>query len=103
MKLIQLGFTVSDDKGTIRGTWQFNFQFDLESDASEPEAINILQKAGIDFTKLSDEGIYTSQFAKHFGMMGLAANRDLMWLAFNSKYDFAYLLNLFVPLPETVD
>jgi hypothetical protein len=103
MKLIQLGITVSDDKGHIKGTWQFNFNFDLESDASEPEAINILQKAGINFNKLTIDGILTTTFAKHFGMIGLAANTQVTWLAFNSKYDFAYLLSLFAPLPETVD
>jgi len=29
MKLIQLGITVADTKGNIKGTWQFNFNFDL--------------------------------------------------------------------------
>ena len=57
MKLIQLGITLSDHKGSIKGTWQFNFNFNLKIDKSEPEAINILKRAGIDFERLSDEGI----------------------------------------------
>lgn len=103
MKLIQLGITVSDKNGAIKGTWQFNFNFDLASDASESDAIKVLEKAGIDFDRLSAEGIHTSTFAKHFAMMGLSANLQVTWIAFNAKYDFAYLLSLFISLPETVE
>ena len=39
MKMIQLGITVSDQHGLIKGTWQFNFKFDLASDPSESVAI----------------------------------------------------------------
>jgi hypothetical protein len=60
----------------------------------------MLTEAGVNFARLVDEGIDSRIFARHFSMMGLASNPQLTWLAFNSKYDFAYLLNLFAPLPE---
>lgn len=92
---------MSDDKGIIKGTWQFNFNFDLSTDQQETNAIVMLKDAGIDFEKLATHGIYAVQFAKHASMLGLASNSQLTWLAFNSKYDFAYLLSLFVAMPDT--
>lgn len=50
---------------------------------------------------LNMNGIIPTVFGKHFSMLSFAANTNLTWLAFNSKYDFGYLLSLFVPLPDT--
>lgn len=104
MKIIQLGITLSNTNGQtpLEPTWQFNFAFSLENDRHQPEAISLLKEAGIDFARLGSEGIHPLQFLRHFSMSGLCSNGRLTWLAFNSKFDFAYLLSLFCrPLPST--
>jgi hypothetical protein len=50
-----------------------------------------------------EDGINISTFAEHFKQTGFAANTNLTWIAFNSKYDFAYLLSLFNQLPPTME
>ena len=103
MKLIQLGITLSNTNGCSPSnpTWQFNFHFQKDTDRSEPEAIKLLTEAGINFDQLATDGIDPKCFARHFSMSGLGSNKKLTWLAFNSKFDFAYLLNIFMPLPNT--
>lgn len=63
--------------------------------------MELLTKAGINFEKLATDGIHIEDFAHEFFKIGLVESPEITWLAFNSKYDFAYLLNLFRPLPQT--
>ena len=63
--------------------------------------MDLLSKAGINFDELAINGIPPEQFSHEFNKIGLVENSDITWLAFNSKYDFAYLLNLFRPLPDS--
>lgn len=55
----------------------------------------MLENAGINFEQLKTQGIPYLLFATRFRELGFAGNHDLTWLAFNSKYDFAYLLAIF--------
>ncbi len=61
----------------------------------------MLVNAGINFEQLKTQGIPYESFTARFKEMGFAVNSRLTWLAFNSKYDFAYLLAMFGPLPST--
>jgi CCR4-NOT transcription complex subunit 7/8 len=66
LKLIQLGVTISDkqtekDEGFVK-TWQFNFKFDKENDPYQPEAMEVLDEAGLDFAKHKVDGISHEDF-----------------------------------------
>ncbi|CAK7350532.1 unnamed protein product [Dovyalis caffra] len=103
LKLIQLGITLSDERGTIFGTWEFNFCFDLGEDLYVLESVEFLKKNGLDFDKHARDGIHMSGFAKIFTAV-LAKHRDLFWVTFHGLYDLAYALGLITmaPLPNSV-
>ena len=63
--------------------------------------MELLMNAGIDFEKLATSGISIEEFSQEFLKIGLVESLDITWLAFNSKFDFAYLLSLFRALPLT--
>lgn len=64
--------------------------------------MELLEKAGINFEKLLSDGIASEVFSQVFRNIGLIENPQITWLAFNSKYDFAYLLNLFRPVSDSI-
>jgi CCR4-NOT transcription complex subunit 7/8 len=97
LKIIQLGITLSDKNGNLPkdvSTWQFNFKFDVDNDNCTPEAINLLESAGIDFNKFLQKGICPQQFAEHFISSGIVLNDNVNWITFHGIYDLAYLLKL---------
>ncbi|CAG9327712.1 unnamed protein product [Blepharisma stoltei] len=108
LKLIQVGITLSDGQGNFPSgicTWQFNFDFDLSSDAYSEDSIQLLRQSGIDFDKHATDGISHFEFAEFFTVSGLCLNEDISYLTFHSGYDFAYLLKTVTnqKLPETQD
>ena len=99
LKLIQLGITITNEKGEppkniSYNTWQFNFHFDLEQDVYNEESVNLLKNSGIDFEKLKKNGIKQKIFAEHLMTSGLVLNPDIYWISYHGSYDFAYLLKL---------
>jgi CCR4-NOT transcription complex subunit 7/8 len=75
-------------------TWQFNFKFDLENDNSTPEAINLLETAGINFRKFFQKGICPMNFAESLISSGIVLNENVNWITFHGIYDLAYLLKV---------
>ena len=106
LKLIQLGITLSNDKGEYPKpfhTWQFNFQFDITKDKSSQSSMSLLITSGINFNKLKTNGINHKEFFKQFKKSGLVLNPRIHWISFHGSYDFAYLLSNLCggSLPET--
>ena len=108
LKLIQLGITLRNKKGEYPTkypyyTWQFNFKFDIQKDNFSSKSIKLLKNAGINFEKLSKNGIDYKIFASYLMTSGLVLNPDIHWICFQGSYDFGYLLKLLLnePLPET--
>ena len=107
LKLIQLGITLTNSKGEYPKnfpyhTWQFNLEFDLNSDQYAQNSLNLLVNCGIDFNKLKKKGIKHKDFAEYLMISGLVLNPDIHWVSFHGSYDFGYLLHLLTnsPLPE---
>ena len=105
LKVIQIGLTLANKDGLYPedvSTWQFNFKFDLLCDTYLTESINLLEIAGIDFTRFVHEGIEKDYFAEHFISSGIVLNDEIKWITFHGTYDFAYLLKTISnqPLPE---
>lgn len=97
LKLIQIGITVADERGRTpspTSTWQFNMHFDLSLDKHNSESIDMLKKAGLDFDKHAKIGISHELFAQYLKTSGLVENDRLTWVAFNSSFDFAYMVKL---------
>ena len=97
LKLIQLGITLTNSKGEQppnTTTWQFNLQFDLDKEVYSSESISLLQKCGINFNKLKEDGIPHKLFAEYLTVSGLVLNENIIWISFNGFSDFAYLLKL---------
>ena len=95
LKLIQLGITLSNDKGEYPSphrTWQFNFEFDYTKDKFSQSSMNLLISSGIDFKKMKENGINHKKFIEFFKNSGLVLNPNIHWISFHGSYDFAYLL-----------
>ena len=96
LKLIQLGITLSNDKGEFpipHHTWQFNFEFDYTKDKFSKSSINLLMSSGIDFNKMKENGINHKKFIEQFKTSGLVLNPYIHWVSFHGSYDFGYLLS----------
>ena len=99
LKLIQLGITLTNDKGEYPQetcTWQFNLHFDVEKDQHSNESITMLYNSGIDFKLMKNKGIPHSLFAEYLTTSGLVLNEKITWICFNGSSDFAYLLKYLI-------
>jgi CCR4-NOT transcription complex subunit 7/8 len=111
LKIIQLGFTLSDEEGNTppdTSTWQFNFRFSVKcvfvfpfffrfwkterasseschysTDMFAPESIEFLQKSGIDFQRHEEIGILPADFAELMITSGLVLSPDTKWISFH--------------------
>ncbi|XP_004504674.1 probable CCR4-associated factor 1 homolog 7 [Cicer arietinum] len=113
LKLIQLGFTLSDEDGNLPNfddaddrfcVWQFNFrEFNVSEDVFANDSIELLRQSGIDFKKNNDKGIDAQCFGDILMSSGIVLNDNVHWLTFHSGYDFGYLLKLLTcqNLPDT--
>jgi CCR4-NOT transcription complex subunit 7/8 len=54
----------------------------------------MLKEAGLDFEKHAKVGINHSVFVKSLKSSGLISNKNLTWVAFNSSFDFAYMIKM---------
>ena len=75
-------------------TWQFNLEFDKNTEPSHPSSMNLLKQCGIDFEKLKKRGINHKIFAQYLMTSNLVLNPDIKWVSFQGAYDFGYLLKL---------
>jgi CCR4-NOT transcription complex subunit 7/8 len=75
-------------------TWQFNFQFSLNSDMYAQESTTMLTKAGIDFSLHEKNGIDPHEFGALLISSGLVLDPDVHWISFHSGYDFGYLMKI---------
>jgi CCR4-NOT transcription complex subunit 7/8 len=98
LKLIQLGICITDEHGIPprygNYCWQFNFQFDLDSDLYAENSIRLLRDNGMDFQRHKYQGIDHELFADLFVNMRVLFNKRIKWLCFHGAYDFAYLMKL---------
>lgn len=111
LKIIQLGLTLSDEKGNLPtcGTdkycvWQFNFrEFNPNEDVYANDSIELLSQSGIDFVKNNEVGIDAKGFSQLLMTSGIVLNDNVHWVTFHSGYDFGYLLKLLTSknLPNT--
>lgn len=105
LKVIQIGFTFSDDKGKRppNSTWQFNFKFSVNEDLYAQDSIDFLRDCGIDFERHTSQGIDPAEFAMLMTTSGIVLNDEINWLSFHGSYDFGYLLRILSnqPLPQT--
>lgn len=107
LNLIQMGISLSNEKGESPSpsTWQFNFYFDKKASMSAQESMQILEHAGIDFDKLHKDGINIDTFGELVTNSGLLMNNTLKWISFHSSYDFGYFIKAITgqDLPNTID
>jgi CCR4-NOT transcription complex subunit 7/8 len=108
LKLIQVGVTLANEKGQKPAgthTWQFNLNFNINTEKYHPESITLLKEAGIGFEELIEHGIDPMCFGDHLMTSGLVVNPEVTWIAFHGSYDFSYLLKVLLNdlLPPTSD
>ncbi len=108
LKLIQVGITLANDKGEKPAgthTWQFNLNFNINTEKYHPESISLLKEAGIVFEELIEHGIDPMSFGDFLMTSGLVVNPEVTWIAFHGAYDFSYLLKVLINemLPQTSD
>jgi CCR4-NOT transcription complex subunit 7/8 len=108
LSIIQIGITLGDESQKLCTpccTWQFNFRFSQTEDLWVPDAIKLLEKANIDFSKFERDGIEARDFAHLLLASGLVMNDGVVWISYHGSYDFAYLIKMLTasPLPAAED
>jgi CCR4-NOT transcription complex subunit 7/8 len=103
LKVIQIGLTFSNhdgqyphENGQQFSTFQFNFHFDLALDLYSTDAIQFLTSNGIDFSLHASRGVDVSRFGELLMSSGVVLNDAVLWLSFQGKYDFAYLVKVLI-------
>lgn len=110
LKMIQLGVTLFKPDGSLPTdaqnsknyppgltqvcTWQFNFEFDLESDMYAQNSTTMLKQAGLDFDRHKLAGINPLKFGALLISSGLVLDPAVKWISFHSGYDFGYLMRI---------
>ena len=107
LRPIQIGLSFTNDKGerpSPCSTWQFNINFDFQTDAYQIESLQLLIDAQIPFDKLPIDGISIKDLSDGFLLIGLAVNPKITWLSFHGSFDFAYFIKILTgeKLPNTV-
>jgi len=98
LKIIQIGLCFFNKDGEMppnSATWQFHFEFNQNKDMINEDSLQMLKKAGIDFEKLSTDGICTYDFAHYLTTSGLCLNKKISWITYHSGFDFLYMMRLF--------
>lgn len=54
----------------------------------------MLKEAGLNFAKHAKVGINHDVFSKFLKASHLIRNKNLTWVAFNSSFDFAYMVKM---------
>ncbi|XP_063725927.1 CCR4-NOT transcription complex subunit 7-like [Symsagittifera roscoffensis] len=105
LKIIQLGLAFFNEAGELHSCYQFNFKFDIQHDMFAKDSIDLLQTSGIQFSRLSEDGVDILHFAELLMVSGLVLVDSVKWISFHSSYDYGYLLKLLCnrSLPETED
>nr|DAD31692.1 TPA_asm: hypothetical protein HUJ06_010543 [Nelumbo nucifera] len=67
------------------------------------DSIELLRQSGMDFKKNNEKGIDAHRFGELLMSSGIVLNDSVLWMTFNSGYDFSYLLKLLTcqNLPDT--
>ena len=85
-------------------TWQFNFDWDIETERKAEVSINKLKECGLDFNNFKHHGISPLYFAEKVMASGLVLNDRLTWICFHGNQDFGFMMKLMMNenLPQTV-
>ncbi|EPR79195.1 ccr4-associated factor [Spraguea lophii 42_110] len=108
LKLIQIGISLSDEYGNrpIPATFQFNFNFDIETDMYSKESIDLLIQAKINFKKHKINGIKINDFIELLITTGILMNEKIKWVSFHSSSDFGYIIRAIIgnmlPVQENI-
>eukprot|EP01091_Cochliopodium_minus_P016944 TRINITY_DN6503_c0_g1_i1.p1 TRINITY_DN6503_c0_g1~~TRINITY_DN6503_c0_g1_i1.p1 ORF type:complete len:256 (-),score=54.06 TRINITY_DN6503_c0_g1_i1:45-812(-) len=107
LEIIQLGLTLTDKEGNPKpgvSIWQFNFKFNILEDMYS-EDDDKLTKTGLEFKKHEQYGIDPKEFGELLISSGMVLNEEITWIAYESGYEFAYLLKLMTGLavPKTAE
>jgi len=94
LKLIQIGLSLYNPTKNEKKTWQFNLNFNILHEKFSNSSIELLQKSGINFAKISEEGIDYNLFSDFLKKSGLISNKKITWVTFHGTYDLAYLLKM---------
>merc|ERR1719265_1166479 len=82
LKLIQLGLTLSNERGELAPgvcTYQFNFKFSLAADIYAQDSIDLLTNSGIDFKRHDEHGIDPVRFAELLMCSGVVLCEEMHW------------------------
>ena len=84
-------------------TWQFNFDWDIDTERKAEVSIIKLKECGLDFTSFKHHGMNPQYFAEKAMASGLVLNDRLTWICFHGNQDFGFLMKIFMNenLPPT--
>ena len=84
-------------------TWQFNFDWDIDTERKAEVSINKLKECGLDFNNFKHHGINPLYFSEKVMTSGLVLNDRLTWICFHGNQDFGFLIKIMMNenLPTT--
>jgi CCR4-NOT transcription complex subunit 7/8 len=94
LKIIQIGISLYNPLNKEKKTYQFNLNFNIKKEKYSNSSIELLQKSGINFLKLQQEGIDYDIFSEYIMKSNLIFNEKITWITFHGNYDLAYLLKM---------
>ncbi|CAK8537825.1 unnamed protein product [Lathyrus sativus] len=102
LKLIQVGLTLSDSRRNLPDfgsnntyIWEFNFSdFDVNHDLCNQDSVDMLRRQGINFERNICHGVDSKRFADLMFSSILVFKESIVWVTFNSAYDFGYLVKI---------
>lgn len=84
LKLIQLGLTLTDERGNLPRIgnhfclWQLNFrEFSLKEDMYAQDSIELLKHSGIDFQANEEDGIDVQRFGEKLMVSGVVLSENV--------------------------
>lgn len=95
LKPIQIGLCLFNISSKQKKTYQFNLKFNILKEKFCKQSIELLQKSGINFPKISEEGIEFNFFSEILKKNGIIFNKKITWITFHGLYDLGYLLKIF--------
>ncbi|GMM55972.1 CCR4-NOT core DEDD family RNase subunit [Maudiozyma humilis] len=95
---VQMAISLSDANGNKPdnepSTWQFNFQYDVDTEMISGESLELLKTSGVNLDMQRESGVDKFEFAQLMMDSGLIMEPDTTWITYHAAYDIGFLVHI---------